>query len=137
MRKSQKKDYEHWTPIKMKLNNEPRRPSVFCEGELWWCTIGENVGVEVDGKKQRLSRPVLIIKRHNKLSFFGVPVTSQKANSNQRCFYDIKIEDRVETMILSQARTWDAARLTDKIGVVSESGFRLAKYHLGKYLGLR
>jgi hypothetical protein len=49
-----KKDYIIWTPIKSELHNSGNRPIGYRESEVWWCSIGENVGFEEDGKNARI-----------------------------------------------------------------------------------
>lgn len=44
---------------------------------MWWCAVGENVGVEIDGKSEKYSRPVIVLKKHTNRCFTGVPLTSQ------------------------------------------------------------
>ena len=43
----------------------------FKEGELWWCSIGINVGVEIFGKGPDAVRPVVIFKKINKFLFLS------------------------------------------------------------------
>lgn len=50
---------------------------VFKEREVWWCSIGMNIGVEIYGKGKKFTRPVLIFRKFNKDSFLGIPFTSQ------------------------------------------------------------
>lgn len=70
------KNYSEWMGIKSQINNNaPKR--AFKEGEVWWSAVGENIGVEIDGKSKKYSRPVLIFKKHSSLFFTGIPLTSQ------------------------------------------------------------
>jgi mRNA interferase MazF len=50
---------------------------LFHEREVWWCSIGLNVGDEVFGKGSQFARPVLIFKKFTGSSFFGIPLTSK------------------------------------------------------------
>lgn len=43
-----KKDYKKWMENKAKINNEKVRP-FFHEREIWFSSIGENIGYEQDG----------------------------------------------------------------------------------------
>lgn len=49
---------------------------LFNEREIWWCSIGENIGFEGDGKNDMFERPVLILKKYNAEVFFGAPLTT-------------------------------------------------------------
>ena len=52
------KNYALWTPIKIKTNTNLDRPPKFCAGQVWDCIVGENIGVESDGKNNSFIRPV-------------------------------------------------------------------------------
>ncbi len=63
-----KKDFEKWHKVKSRTQERCSPPS-FEEREIWWCSIGANVGVEEDGKSTLFSRPVLIIRKFNAMIF--------------------------------------------------------------------
>ena len=46
-----KKRFPEWILLKEKLRSV-NRVLVIREGEIWWVAIGENVGVEINGKKR-------------------------------------------------------------------------------------
>jgi mRNA interferase MazF len=48
-------------------------PPLFKERDIWWVSIGVNVGFEEDGKHEKFLRPVLILKKFNKELFLGIP----------------------------------------------------------------
>ena len=45
----------------------------FSEKEIWWCSLGKNIGNEQDGKNRNFERPVLIFKKWNSEFFVGLP----------------------------------------------------------------
>ena len=49
----------------------------FKEWELWWCAIGENVGIEINGKGSMFTRPVIVYHKFSKFGFMGIPLTSK------------------------------------------------------------
>ena len=46
------KDFTHWHAVKQQLNQQP--PRTFEEREVWWASVGANVGFEQDGKHENL-----------------------------------------------------------------------------------
>lgn len=56
------KRFVKWIILKEKLHNIGRLRTIH-EGEIWWCAMGENVGVEINGKHDVFSRPVLVFKK--------------------------------------------------------------------------
>ena len=73
----EEKHFEEWIELKSGLHFNARCPRIH-EGEVWWCSFGENVGVEINGKSSRFTRPVVIMKKLSKFGFMGVPLTSQE-----------------------------------------------------------
>ena len=57
--------------IKTKGRNHPK------VGEVWWCSVGLNVGDEIYGKGENFGRPVLVINTESRSCFIGVPFTSK------------------------------------------------------------
>jgi len=58
------KDFDCWNEIKKGIDG--REKIIFCnKREIWWCSLGLNVGVEEDGKNQLFKRPVLVVKVFN------------------------------------------------------------------------
>ena len=55
------KDFQKWHLKKSELQEHGLR-SYFHEREVWWCSLGMNVGFEQDGKGLQYMRPVLILK---------------------------------------------------------------------------
>lgn len=50
------KDIIGWAMLKDSIDQKGR--SVYCRArEVWWVSIGHNVGHEIDGKSERYTRP--------------------------------------------------------------------------------
>lgn len=114
------KNYKKWMARKSVINNSPRRRSVR-EGDIWWAAVGENVGVEIDGKNEKFSRPIVILKKHNGLCFTAVPLTSQRHDGSWYATFEF--HDKKQTAVLIQSRLMDSSRLYDRIGRMSKKDF--------------
>ena len=108
-------DYDDWNILKKKISSSSR--TYFDKGEVWFASIGKNVGDEEDGKNEKWERPVLIIRKFNNNIFLGISLTSQEKSGK----YYIKLKSFISTAILSQVRLFDSKRLIRKIGKI-ESG---------------
>lgn len=107
------KYYQKWHTRKTALNNNQKRP-FFHEREIWWCSMGTNIGYEQDGKGEFFSRPILIIKKFNHQIFWGVPITTK--NKQGKYYHRINLGDSIiRNLIISQIRLFDAKRLNKKI----------------------
>lgn len=114
------KHFDAWIKVKKKLQYSNKK-IFFHEREVWWCSIGENIGVEMNGKGQNFERPVVIFYKLSRDSFLGVPLSTQKHDGTW--FVPFNFNDRDQTAFLSQIRVMAAERLTQKIGELSDSDF--------------
>jgi mRNA interferase MazF len=109
---------------------EKQTAPTFKEGEIWWCSIGMNIGREVFGKGKEFTRPVIVYKKINKDSFLGIPLTTQLKNGSW--YVSISYCGVESRAILSQVRVFDGRRLVKKIGTLSRDNF----YHIKeRFLG--
>jgi mRNA interferase MazF len=106
------KNYQHWHTQKQILESTEMK-HLFHEREIWWCSIGENIGFEQDGKNIHFERPVLILKKFSPDVFFGIPMTS--AQKNHPFYFPYQLHETKGSFILSQARLWSTKRLQRKI----------------------
>lgn len=114
------KDFDAWAPKKKQLDNS--NPVVFCnEREIWWCAVGINVGVEIDGKNENFERPVLIVRKFNKDMFWGLALTSKARVSPFH--QEIKTEHGSYWIVISQLRILSSKRLLRKIARLSDIDF--------------
>ena len=114
------KDFDTWNKHKKAVNGT-EITLYFYEREVWWATIGVNVGFEQDGKGDRFARPVLILRKFSKNVFLGVPLTTAKRDTKYH--YSFSFLDGTSTALLSQVRLFDSKRLLVKMGRISEKKF--------------
>ncbi|MFM2381569.1 MAG: hypothetical protein RLZZ76_336 [Candidatus Parcubacteria bacterium] len=128
---SHKKDFDGWNIEKKHLNAlVPKHFLYIHEREVWWTAIGINVGTEMDGKNQKLERPVLIVRKLGKEQFLGIPLTSQ---AKEGVFYiPIHYNERTGTACISQVRVLSINRLLRKIGRIGTGDFKLVTSQLAK-----
>jgi len=69
------KDFDKWNEKKKFINKQEL--AKFCHSrEIWWCSIGTNIGFEQDGTGKNFDRPILVIRGFNENLFFGVALMS-------------------------------------------------------------
>lgn len=113
MEGAHKKDFKNWMTLKEKLHNIGK-PRYIHEGDIWWYAAGENIRTEINGKSKRFSRPILVVKKFGKYSFWGVPLTSQRHAGDW--YVPFVFQNRVEYAALIQLKNIDVSRLYDRIG---------------------
>lgn len=112
---------EEWFERKLQLHEQERTPP-FKEGEIWWCGIGENVGIEINGKSSLASRPVLVFKKFGRYGFFGIPLSSQAHEGTWYAHFRFQGKNQVACLV--QSRSFSAYRLYTKIGTADKSNMR-------------
>ncbi|MCX6781143.1 MAG: type II toxin-antitoxin system PemK/MazF family toxin [Candidatus Magasanikbacteria bacterium] len=126
------KNFDEWNLMKKNLHENGG--TVFChEREVWWCSLGVNVGFEQDGTGEHFDRPVVVVRGFNQSIFFGVALTGRK-RQGKFYFYLGEIEGRDATAVLSQVRLIDTKRLVRKMETLDAVIFEKLKAELKKVL---
>jgi mRNA interferase MazF len=115
------KDFDNWIKLKKNLDGNIQRPPYVSEGDIWWVSIGENVGSEIGGKSKLFSRPAIIFRKLAHGFYFVIPTTTQKRKGNWYALF--KHKGRSGVAGLHQARTIDYRRLSSKLGTLDANDF--------------
>lgn len=108
-----------WIALKEKLHAKIFQPPRVSEGDIWWVSIGENVGFEINGKSKLFTRPVIILKKISKGFYFVIPTTSQPRVGSW--YIGFPESSLIKNACLHQARPIDYRRLSSKLGELNES----------------
>jgi len=114
------KEFNRWNISKQKIDRNDRLLN-FHEREIWWCSIGVNIGSEQNSQTINFSRPVLILKKFTQNIFLGIPLTTKIRISQFR--YRMSVNAIENDLLLMQIRTLDSKRLVRKIGIVDQEKF--------------
>ncbi len=98
------KDYDRWNRQKQTLERFVRSELVFHEREVWWCSLGLNLGDEQDGKNDVFERPVLVLKKFNDRIACVLPMTTKKKHNGYYCLVQNAGLRKESFVILSQVR---------------------------------
>lgn len=127
------KDFDKWNEQKKILENK-QEEILFKEREVWWCSIGLNVGSESCGKGELFRRPILVLKKLSGNNFIGIPLSMQKKIGSW--FVDISIPDGVRYVLLYQIRMFSIHRLQRQITTIEKGDFDRVKQKLEALLEL-
>ena len=116
------KEYDDWNKLKKDLSTK-KSNVFFHEREIWFCSLGKNLGYEEDGKNELFERPVLVIRKFNNEIFLAIPLTSSKKDN--KYYHQYELNGKNYASILSQIRLLDSKRLSRKIGMIKESDFKM------------
>lgn len=116
------KDFNEWNIYKTELDSMISNVKYAHAREIWWCSLGVNVGVESDGKNNNFERPVLIMKVYNKESIVVLPITTKA--KNDPFHFKIYVKPGIYVWVkLTQVRMVSNKRLQRKVDVVSNDIF--------------
>jgi mRNA-degrading endonuclease toxin of MazEF toxin-antitoxin module len=118
---SMQKEFDQWNE-KKKLAQAKIGIPFFRAREVWWCTLGVNVGSEEDGSGEEYRRPVVILKGLSGHTCLIVPLTTATQKHHFRLSLGI-VDKKHSFAMLSQIRTIDTKRFVRKIGYVDKDVF--------------
>ena len=107
-----KKDFDGWNEKKKNLHGSPSKP-FYHEREIWWCSLGVNIGHEENGKHEFFERPVLILKKFNREALWILPMSSQWKNTPYH--YNSVYAGVRYSVRISQLRLVSSKRLSRRI----------------------
>jgi mRNA interferase MazF len=84
-----------------------------------------NIGVEQDGKWDDFSRPLVIVKKRNRHSFYALPLTSV---DKSKSIHHVEIWDfeahKQSSASLAQLKVVASKRLIEKKGMISKNDYK-------------
>lgn len=126
------KNFDEWNKEKKNLENIGHDTLVFHEREIWWCSIGVNLGDEQDGKNELFERPVLILKKFNNKIAWVLPMS---AKSKEGLYYHLLNHNgNTFTVILSQIRLVSVKRFRRFIRKISPHQFSIVQDKLINFI---
>jgi mRNA interferase MazF len=119
------KGFLQWCGLKQKLHESRARGPFVRERDLWWVSLGENIGSEINGKSDLYSRPAIILKKLAHGFFLVAPTTTK--NHEGTWYVPIVYNEKKTCVCLYQIRTIDYRRLSSRIGQISGDDFENVK----------
>lgn len=119
-------NFIQWTKIKIRLHFGVKSNKLyFKEREIWWASLGVNIGFEQDGKNINFERPILVLKKFGRETLWALPLTSKDRTG--RFYYQFEHQGQKYSAILSQLRLISSKRLLRKIRRLPENDFKAIK----------
>ena len=126
-----KKNFDEWNKVKKELNRS-RFSGFVHEREIWWCSLGVNIGHEEDGKNKYFERPVLVVKKWSRETVVVLPLTTKVKRDK---YHFVFMHNSVDfAVILSQIRLISTNRLTRRIRKMGNRQFGKIKEALSELL---
>ncbi|MDP3646386.1 MAG: type II toxin-antitoxin system PemK/MazF family toxin [bacterium] len=122
------KDFDQWSGKKKSLHERRDTDHLyFRERDIWWCSLGVNVGFEQDGKGESSQRPVLVLRKFNRHVMLVLPLTTRSKPNNKYYISFIGPDGLERSAVLSQIRLIDIRRLNEHLFMLDEETFMRIK----------
>ncbi len=115
------KDFDGWIIKKKDCHYRKFTPPMFKERDIWWISVGVNVGFEEDGKNGNYVRPALVLKKFNREIFLGAPL-STKLKDN-KYYVPVTIKQKTVSVMTSQIRVFSSKRMWNKLAELDWSDY--------------
>ena len=127
------KQFNDWNSLKQTLNTN-KINFQFRQKDIYFMSIGKNIGFEQSGHGENFKRPVLVYKKFNKYVFLGIPLTSKIKEDKFHTEFEYKKGTR-SFAILSQIRLYDIRRALYHDGKISKQYFKKVqdRYYLSLF----
>ena len=122
-----------WAKLKIRIHiSESNENVYFKKREIWWASLGLNIGYEQDGKNNGFERPILILKKFNKDVLWILPLTSKDKTGDY--YYQFEYHGQKNSIILSQLKLISSKRLLRKIRTFPKEDFEEVKKRIKSWL---
>ena len=108
------KDFDSWND-KKKVIHDIHEGKLYHMRELWWCSLGINIGSEQDGTGDNYERPILILRGLSRKTCMIIPLTSSPEIHKMRVPIG-NVDGKKASALLSQIKVIDTKRLINKLG---------------------
>jgi len=115
-------EYNQWNNVKKRISESKHKPPYYKESDIWWVSVGYNIGNEVYGKGKNFVRPVLVIKKFNRDFFLGIPL-STKIKDNLY-YIPITVKEKAISALISQIRAFSSKRMSNKLAELDEENYK-------------
>ena len=126
-------NFDDWNEKKQALH--ATRPNIlFKEGQIWWCSLGVNVGEEVLGKGPMYCRPVIVLRKIAHTSCVVIPTTTKVKYSSW--YFPLEVNNLKRWAMMHQIRFISSRRLSSRESILSADDFRLLKKAIVEFYDL-
>ncbi|MEK7200577.1 MAG: type II toxin-antitoxin system PemK/MazF family toxin [Patescibacteria group bacterium] len=115
------KTFVSWTKLKVKIHLSEKQIYPRVRG-IWWVSLGQNIGVETNGKNDKFERPAVIIKVFNNFSVLVAPISST-IKEDKYCIQFINENGEKNVINMSQIRSVSSKRFIRYVGELNTDDF--------------
>lgn len=126
--------YDKWNNLKKRLSTNSKLTHIR-NSEIYFISIGQNIGYEAYGKDELFLRPVLIYKKLSHSTFIGIPLTSKPKSGSYYFKFSYK-KDKYSYGSLNQLKVFDTKRIVYKSGNIKKDDFDKLKSQMKEFIDI-
>ena len=127
-----KDEFDRWNRLKKALNSKTKIIK-FSKGNIYFMSVGKNIGYESYGKDELFLRPVLVYKKLSDSTFIGIPLTSKNKMGSYYFSFNYK-KDITSTAMFNQMRVFDIKRSEYLSGHINKNTFKNLEIKLKAFM---
>ena len=124
--------FNNWNELKQDIHSKETNIK-FKKGDIYFMSVGQNIGYEQYGKGNEFLRPVLVYKKLSKETFVGIPLTSKQKNGTYYFSFKYK-KGTVSTAMFNQIKVFDIKRHKYYDGYINRNLFKKLEMRLLEFM---
>ena len=130
--KNSESGFDQWNTVKKELHASSKVLKSRA-GDIFFVSVGQNIGREQYGKGDLFLRPVLVYKKLSHTTFVGIPLTSSSKEGSYYYTFQYK-PNRTSTAMFNQLRVFDMRRAKYYSGKIKRKDFRNIQKKIKKFV---
>lgn len=126
--------FDNWNILKQNIEKKDIKINIK-EKNIYFLSLGQNIGTESYGKGDSFLRPVIVYKKLGSNYFLGIPLTSKIKDGSYYFTFNRK-NGKKNSAMLNQMKTFDAKRVISYGGKISNNTFSSLQLKLEKFLDI-
>ena len=124
--------YDTWNNLKKQLDSK-EKIITFYQGNIYFMSIGMNIGHESYGKDNLFLRPVLVYKKLTNTTFLGIPLTSKEKIGSYFFQFSYK-KNKKSTAMFHQMRVFDIRRTEYLSGKINKNTYQNLETKVNEFM---
>jgi len=124
--------YDKWNSLKKQLDTK-EEIITFYQGNIYFMSVGMNIGHESYGKDNLFLRPVLVYKKLTNTTFLGIPLTSKEKEGSYFFQFSYK-KNKKSTAMFHQMRVFDIRRTEYLSGKINKNTYQNLEIKLNEFM---
>ncbi len=126
--------YDEWNRLKKKLSKKKDKIK-FTQGNIYFMSVGHNIGGEVYGHDKLFLRPVLVYRKLSSDTFIGIPLTSEQKEGDY--FFTFRYTKKtLSTALLNQMKVFDIKRTAYYDGYINIKDFTKLRDQVKEFVNI-